>query len=770
MPIESDVPNRENRSAMRTMIPRYDAALAFAFLLLVFSCVSRAAVIPCLGIDNDPGADIRGVVSDSANGERILGANVQIRGTKRGSSTNNEGFYLISSVPEGTYEIVVSAVGYTRRSVKVAVSGTEPITVNVKLASRAIETGEIVVESEGLPSFTERSVSVHIVTPKELQTLPAAAQPDLLRSLQMLPGITSTSDVSAKFFVRGGAADQNLILLDGMKVYNPFHALGLFSIFDPDITRNAEVYTGAFPAGYGGRLSSVVNVTTKDGNRNKLSGMASINFLTGKLELDGPLGDDNSFLISGRSSMFGNVIDRMIPNAPPTSFFDLFVKGTVGTSTGRFGFRGYTSGDDVKPTELDQPNYTWRNSACSAVFSSLVTDRLYFDGSASYSRSSIKRTRQQLVVDPPASSLLEEFSLRGEMTTFMENQDSFFEGFEFNFPSVTDSLYARNAYPRLYRDAGSEWYAWVRYEGNAGPFRLNLGIHSDLALLFAEGSLSKSLQPRLTVSYGIDETWVAKASYGVFTQNLITISNEDDLISLFDAWLWLPDNLRPEEARHYVFSIEGNIVPSLATSVQIYSKDYRSVTLYNPAKIFPEDPDYISGTGLAYGAEALLRYTSPLIDLYGSYAWARVTVSGNGFSYSPRYDRRHSIKAVGTLHLFQSVDATLRWEYGSGYPFTQGNGFYTSLSLSGVETDPFPEGPGNPVLALGEKNASRLPAYHRMDFGLMYHLTVGTLRGTLGVNFINVYDAKNILYYDRMTGKTGYMIPFFPTASLSVEF
>ena len=231
-------------------------------LLLVGTCVvvlvsgiCRACASPRAPDDTKSGADIEGVIADSATGERVPGANVMLKGTGRGASTSNNGFYLISSVPPGTYELVVGAVGYQRRTVPLTVRGTETQTVNLRIAVRLIETREVVVETQSISSLTERSASVHVITPKELQRLPAAGQQDLLRSLQILPGITSTSDVSAKFFVRGGAGDQNLILLDGMKVYNPFHAFGLFSIFDPDIIRNAEVYTGAFPAGYGGRLS-----------------------------------------------------------------------------------------------------------------------------------------------------------------------------------------------------------------------------------------------------------------------------------------------------------------------------------------------------------------------------------------------------------------------------------------------------------------------------------------------------------------------------------
>ena len=330
------------------------------------------------------------------------GVHLQLRGTTKGATTNDIGFYIITSVSPGDYDVIVSAVGYERKILRVQVRGGEPLTLNVKLAVRLIQTGEVVVQSEGISGLAEKSASVHVMRPQELQTIPAVAQNDLLRSIQMLPGITSTSDVSAKFFVRGGAGDQNLILLDGMKIYNPFHAFGLFSILDPDIVKAAEIYTGAFPAGYGDRLSSVVNVTTKEGNLSRVSGNASINFLSGKLELDGPFSDDNSWLVSGRSSLFSNSINKLIPNPAPTTFYDLFAKGTVGTPTGRIGVRAYVSGDDVTPSDPVQPDHSWRNAAMSAVLSGLADDRTYFDASLSYSYSKITRTpKQTSSVTPP---------------------------------------------------------------------------------------------------------------------------------------------------------------------------------------------------------------------------------------------------------------------------------------------------------------------------------------------------------------------------------
>ena len=219
-----------------------------------------------------------------------------------------------------------------------------------------------------------------------------------------------------------------------------------------------------------------------------------------------------------------------------------------------------------------------------------------------------------------------------------------------------------------------------------------------------------------------------------------------------------------------MLGLEGNVTPALATSFQVYSKDYTSITLYNPSKLFPSDPDYLSGTGNAYGAEALLRFSSPVIDIYGSYAFASVRVSLPGLSYYPRYDRRHAIKALATFHMVEGLEATLRWEYGSGYPYSQSTGFYTRLALSNIDTDPLPEGGGDLIQTYGAKNAARLPAYHRLDGGVTYRVTLGGLRGMLGVSVMNLYNARNILYYDRAARKTVYMIPFFPTASLTVEF
>jgi len=731
---------------------------------------------PQKGIAQVSGVDLRGIVTDSANGERLPGVNVVVEGTGRGWVTNANGFYLIAGVPRGKYALTASAIGYARRTLSVNITGMDPINLNIVLAPRIVESSEVTIEGERESEEAARSPSIHVVTPRDLQLIPAAGQSDLFRGMEMLPGISSTSDVNSKFYVRGGAGDQNLVLLDGMKLFNPFHAYGTFGVIDPSIIRSADIYTGAFPANFGDRLSSVVNVTTRDGNRNEFSGNAGINFLSANLGLEGPIKGDNSWLVSARKSLFDQTLEKLIPSAAPTSFYDLFFKGTAGNSTGRVGIRGLITEDNISSPDPTQPDFTWRSASFAGVISGLIADRVYMDLTINLSSSEVLRSSGPASPVPPASSRISEWSFRGEFDVFSESQDHFAVGFESAFPDISNVLPTRAGVERPFDDNEGELWLWFRYIASLGPLSIDAGTHTELNTISSavlgdrQVPLRQILQPRVALSLTLAGNWVAKAAFGVFTQNIITITNEDDLISLFDAWLYLPDQLRPEEADHYVLGLEGNITPRLSTSVQAYVKDYTSIVLFNPDKIFPDDPDYLSGTGLSSGIESLLRYHLPLADLYASYVISRARVSAAGSTYAPRYDQTHAVKTMGVLHVMENLDVTVRWEYGSGYPYTQSAGYYSRLSLSDIDRDPFPGGTGDPMRVLGPRNAARLPAYRRLDAGFTWRVAVQGLHGSTGVNFLNIGDVHNILYYDRVTGKTDYMMPFFPSAFITAEF
>ena len=248
------------------------------------------------------------------------------------------------------------------------------------------------------------------------------------------------------------------------------------------------------------------------------------------------------------------------------------------------------------------------------------------------------------------------------------------------------------------------------------------------------------------------------------------MNNEDDVVSIFDTWIHLPQGLKPEIANHLVAGIDGNVFPELSVNIQTYFKDYSSLVVYNRDKIDALDPDYINAQGKSYGAEVLLRYGIPYIDIYTAYTWSRASISTHALTYPPSYDRAHTLNLLAEVHILDNLDANVRWELGSGFPFTQTVGYYNRLTLSNFYLQPFATEVGDPYISLGAKNAARLPAYHRMDLGLMYRFQVSSIKARAGVNIVNVYDHQNIFYFDRATGQQVNMLPFFPSATLELEY
>ena len=713
--------------------------------------------------------DLRGVVTDSTTGERIANANVVIRELGKGASTNVNGFYIITNVPVGTYSLVVSAVGYGRDTVRIELRSGNPMVMDVRLSQKPVELSEVVVESDRI-SKQAGATTKHVLGSREMQEIPTAGQSDVLRSLQILPGIVSTADVSSKFYVRGGAGDQNLILLDGMRIYNPFHAFGTFSVFDPDIISAAEIYTGAFPAGFGNRLSSVVNLTTRQGNTTRFAGRSELNFLDGKLELEGPIAGGNSWIVNARKSLFDGGLNHFVGNPAPTSFYDVFFKGTLGSQTGRTSFRGFLSGDNVTSGNADTPDFSWRSRSFALSIAGLAYDRVYIDLVAYTSGFSVSRDAKRSLVVHPASSNVDDDGMRMEFTIHTDSRDIYIAGFQFDIPNFDYTYTTSSNVERQYSDNDTELWLWFRHRKEWGSLETDMGVQIDAATLLDNGASWTAFQPRLGVRYKLSELWGIRASYGLFNQRVITISNEDDITSLFEAWIKVPPELNSEEAHHLVLGLDGILSRRVTLGIQGYYKRYTRLVLYNRNKLFPGDPDFINGTGRAYGSELLTRFSSSLLDLYFSYTLGWTNVSNEGITYSPRYDRRHTVNALGIVHPVRDLDIALRWEFGSGYPFTQTAGYYDRLSLANIGEGELYGETGSPYSILGEKNAARLPGYYRIDAGITYHFMVNPFKGSVGLDVSNLTNRKNILFYDRKTGQEITMLDFFPSATLKLEF
>ena len=718
------------------------------------------------------GVDIRGVVSDSATGERTPFANVVLLNTNRGASSNLQGFYLITNVPPGQYQLSASSVGFDTRIKEITVRPGPPISVSFQLPSKPVQISGVEVTGRSKKELAEIQTSVHILEQRDIRSVPVAAQEDIFRSIGILPGIVSTSDVTSQFYVRGGAGDQNLILLDGMRIYNPFHAFGIFSIFDPNIIKTTEVYTGAFPAEYGGKLSSVVDMTTRDGGSKKISGHANINFLSTELELDGPSIPHTTWLVSGRKSLFSETFKKFLNQDVPLSFYDGLMKFTAeaGEAQGKYSFEWFFSGDNLRSPSPFEPDYSWRTSAIGLVASSLIQDRVYVNIVGYGNSYTATRDAKSSTDATSATAIAREVGLRANGTVYTSSEDLFLFGFEFNFPTLEDYLVNNAGVNLHYFSNMVESSIWAHYQFSAGLLKSDLGLNIDVGSLVGRDAKLRTIQPRLNFSYPVWETWRAKLSFGRFTQNLITLNNEDDIISIFDMWIQLLGSLKLEQADHYVVALEGNPLRNLSASFEGYYKSYNSLVLYNRDKIDARDPDYVNGTGDAYGVESLFRYGTPALDLYTSYSLGWTTVTTSGFTYHPRYDRRHTLNLLMTYRPFEGVELGMRWQFGSGLPYTQTVGYYDRLSIADIFRGPWVSETANPYIRLGDKNAARLPTYHRLDATATYRFKVSSFGGSVGVNIINVYDHKNVFYFDRKTGQQINMLPFFPTATLSLEY
>jgi hypothetical protein len=239
---------------------------------------------------------------------------------------------------------------------------------------------------------------------------------------------------------------------------------------------------------------------------------------------------------------------------------------------------------------------------------------------------------------------------------------------------------------------------------------------------------------------------------------------------IFDAWIKVPGNIPPEKAIHFVTGADGNLDAKTSLSLQTYYKYYSSLVVYNRDKIDASDPDYIQGTGTSYGAEVLLRSKISIVELYAAYTLSWTSVDNSGLAYYPRYDRRHHLNLLASIQPFERCEVTARWEYASGFPYSATVGYFDRLMLGNPFHDPIELETGQPYTAIGGKNATRLPQYHRLDVSAVYRLTVFGVSGTIGGQIINVYDNMNVFYFNRKTGEHTEMLGFFPSATVTLEY
>lgn len=716
---------------------------------------------------NAQNGTLRGVIIDSANGEALAYANVLIKETGAGASADSKGYFIISSIPGNkTYNVQFSYLGYITKELTAYIGSGKITDIKIELSVAEVRLPMIEKVGERVKQQNETDISLQRLTIQALERLPKGVETDVFRSLQFIPGVKSSGDVSARYYVRGGATNQNLTLLNGATVYNPFHALGMFSAIDPEMINSIEFYKGGFTSEFGGRLSSLMNIITKDGNKNNYSGNASISYISAKGLVEGPI-PNGSFIITGRKSISTEVFKKFLDNEDlPINFHDFsfklnysdpnFIKG------GKFIVHGFFSGDRIN----EDADYRWSNNifglkwfqvSDSPLFYELSFYTSRFDGSVTPNNSNVK----------PQENELTDVTLKTDFNYIFDSRDEVNLGF-----SITDiktNLYLKNISGAVsdIGKGGSNISVYAKYKLlRLESLGLDAGIRYNLVGMSNKGG--GITEPRVSLKYNLFPGVSLKGAWGIYTQELTTLANENEIISLFEPWVITPDYLEPAKATHYVAGAEFSFFDNLVLEAEAYKNTVINLSALNENKIFSTDPDLVSGSGESYGWEFMLRYFNNLFSFTGSYSLSWAYKEVDGWTYYPRYDYRNALSFNTEIIIYDGWTFNAIWIYNSGAPYTKIAGYYDKYyqdnffqgSLAGSYV---------PYTLLGDKNLARLPSYHRLDLGLSKDFDLKFIKLSADISAINVYNRKNVFYYKRDTGEIKYQLPFLLTATLKIE-
>jgi hypothetical protein len=734
---------------------------------------------------------VRGYVYDKESGEPIGFGNVYLEGTTKGTNTDFEGFYNLSDVPVGEYTLVATFLGYDTASVDIKVFDQGIVNQTLYLTEGGISLGVINVSAERTSRKTEVQVSKITVSAKQIKALPSVGgEADIAQYLQVLPGVVSTGDQGGQIYIRGGSPVQNKIILDGLNIYNPFHSLGFFSVFETDLIRNVDVFTGGFNAEYGGRVSAIVDIKTREGKRTGLGGYASISPFMGKAMIEGPIqkfkegSGSTSFVLTGKKSIIDNTSKTLYRYAAqdedvglPFFFNDIYGKVTHITSGGsKFNVFGFNFDDQYNDPSI--ADIGWTNSGFGTSFSLIpATSNLIIDGV-------IGSTNYNIGIDEAGDDR------SSDIREFGANIDFTFFGTKSEFKYGLALLGMRTNF-----DFRNPFGIRLRQEQNTTEvstyFKFNrkwekLIIEPSIRIMYYASQRVFSPEPRLGVKFNFTDRIRFKAAGGLYSQNVLSAASDKDVVNLFSGFLTGPegrltkrngerleDNL--QRARHLVGGFEFDLFDNLLLNVEGYLKDYNQLIAINRNKVLASESDYAFETGEAYGAEFSAKYETPKYYLWATYTYGIVNRDDGEQVFPTVFDRRHNLNLLGTYNIDEKGDfqVSIRWNLGTGFPFTQTKGFYTNINfLEGVTTDYLTSNPDNIGIIFSEtRNGGRLPAYHRLDLSVNKKFYFSNDLGMeANVSVTNVYDRPNIFYFDRVRYLRVNQLPVLPSAGIKFFF
>ncbi len=767
---------------------------------------------------------VSGFVTDSLSGETIISGSVHEKTTNVGTFTNNYGFFSLE-VPVGKSTLAFSYMGY--KTILIALDIQKDSVLNVRMVGKQLK--EVVVEGRrdetGVHGVHMSAVTINV---DQVKTLPVImGESDVVKVLQLLPGVKGGTEGSSGMYVRGGGPDQNLFLLDGTPLYNVNHMFGFFSAFDANAIKSVTLYKGDFPARFGGRLSSVVDVRLKDGNNKKIHGNGSIGLVSSKLFLEGPVFNSNTtFAISGRRTYFDLLLQPIIKSVSSYStgtpvsagyfFYDL-----SGKVTHRFSdrdnivFSGY-SGDDViyanMPVSLgsNKMNWYWGNMIGALKWNHIINNKLFVNTSLAYTRY-----RFDLAIESTINkNLPEEESMKLMFNTGIHDWSGKVD-FDYSpnhnhsvkfgtnalyhtfIPSVTSfrSKFEGTKLDTAFGGGNINAMEIMNYcEDNYtvnDRLSLNLGLHH--SLFNVQGQTYNNIQPRTSLRYLLTDNLSIKGAYSYMTQNIHLLSNNN--ISLpTDLWVPTTKRIAPMYSQQFAGGVFYNLLNLFDVSIEGYYKSMDNLLEYKDGASFANfgstntawEDKVVMGRGWSYGAELLVKKDVGATTGWVSYTWAKAERLFNkpgqelnfGNVFPDRFDIRHSISVVLSHKFSETFDIGAVWVYSSGKAGTLAMQNYPLEKVQNMQNEySMYSDFGQTGGYISSRNNYRFPEYHHLDLSFNWHKQKKHGVRTWSIQLYNVYNQLNAdyLYVDSYNPrgpilKKLTMFPFIPSFSYSFKF
>jgi hypothetical protein len=722
---------------------------------------------------------LSGYVKDNETGEYLIGATVYLKEKLKGVSTNQYGFYSLT-IEEGTYTVDFSFIGL--KTQQKTINLNKDIRVNIALETNAITTAEVVVESEGADkNVRSSSMSQVKIDIKNIKKLPAfMGEVDVLKTIQLLPGVQSSGEGSSGFYVRGGGPDQNLILLDEATVYNASHLFGFFSVFNADAIKDINLIKGGMPAQYGGRLASVLDISMKEGNSKKFEVDGGLGLISSKLTLQGPIKKDtSSFIISGRRTYIDVLVNPLINDTSAFKgtgyyFFDLTSKVNYRISdkdrlflSGYFGRDVFTFRNADRGFKFDIP---WGNATASMRWNHLFNDRLFVNTSVIFSDYQFSFGAEQNDFEFKLSSSITDWNTKIDFSYLPNYKHSIKFGSHFTYHTfVPGSVTGRSGEVtfepesifKQYSNEGALYvsddielsdaikvHAGLRYSSFqfGGPVTIRHYFKNEFTGDTANHH--RNLEPRLTMRYKLNKNSSIKAAY---TQNYqyIHLASLSSVSLPTDLWVPSTEAVKPQYGRQFAIGLFKNWFDNKwETSIEGYHKKMDNLIEYKEGAL-PEDntntssdQSFTFGSGESYGLEFFIKKR-----LGKTTGWLGYTISkttryfedlNDGIGFPAKYDRTHDLSLTATHELND------RWVISAVFVYATGNTLTPALDRYVVDGDIYTE--------FADRNSYRMPAYHRMDLSATYTKNKTKKRFSSSWNFsiYNLYNRANpyFIYFD----------------------